>query len=85
MTVYETLNLNQVRMWCEANGFWPACVPGQRDRIRIGGSPFSPEPEELERIEWSEWFEVFELRRFKFVYDPDKVWFDIQSRNVRPD
>lgn len=85
MTVYETTNIHQIRMWCEARGYWPACAPGQPDRIRLGGSPFSPEPEELELLDWEDWHTAFNTRRLKFVYDPDKGWFDLQSRNVRPD
>ena len=85
MTVYETINHLQIRMYCEASGYWPACAKGQPDRIRIGGSPFSPEPEELDLLDWDDWFEGFEMRQLKFVYDPDKGWFDLQTRNVRPD
>lgn len=85
MTVYETLNHNQIRLWCEAANYWPACAPGQPDRIRIGGSPFSPEHEELELTDWPDWFVAFEARQLKFVYDPDKAWFDLQTRNVKPD
>ena len=84
MTVYETTNPDQIRMWCEASGYWPACLPGQPDRIRIGGSPFA-EPEELELLDWDDWYAAFEKRQLKFVYDPTKGWFDMQSRNVRPD
>ncbi len=84
MTVYETTSHEQVRMWCEANGYWPACAAGQPDRIRIGGSPFS-EPEELDLLDWEDWFAAFDDRRLKFVYDPNKSWCDLQSRNVRAD
>jgi hypothetical protein len=84
MTVYETTNHEQIRMWCEANGYWPGCLPGQPDRIRIGGSPFA-EPEELELLDWEDWFVAFDKRQLKFVYDPTKAWCDLQSRNVRPD
>jgi hypothetical protein len=84
MTVYETTNHGQIRMWCEANGYWPACQPGSPDRIRIGGSRFS-EPESLDLLDWDDWFIQFDKRRLKFVYDPNKGWFDLQSRNVRPD
>ncbi len=84
MTVYETISHNQIRSWCEANGYWPACAPGQPDRIRIGGSPFS-EPEAVDLLDWDDWFSAFDDRKLKFVYDPNKAWFDLQSRNVRPD
>lgn len=84
MTVYETTNPAQIQSWCEANGYWPACLPGQRDRIRIGGADWA-EPEELELIDWADWFAAFERRQLKFVYDPMQTWFDLQSRNVRPD
>jgi len=84
MTVYETINPNQIRSWCEANGYWPACLPGQPDRIRIGGNPFA-EPEEMELLDWEDWFAAFNSRNLKFVYDPTKAWCDLQSRNVRPD
>ncbi|MBI1337639.1 MAG: hypothetical protein GC164_11825 [Phycisphaera sp.] len=84
MTVYETTNVDQVRMWCEANGYWPGCLPGQPDRIRIGGSPFG-EPEELELLDWDDWGKAFNERKLKFVYDPNKAWCDLQSRNTRPD
>ena len=36
MTVYETINHEQVRMWCEANGYWPGCLPGQVRQDREG-------------------------------------------------
>lgn len=85
MTVYETINHQQIRMYCESNAYWPACVPGTQDRIRIGGSPFSPEPEELELLDWEDWFVGFEARKLKFVYDPSNGWIDLQVRNVRPD
>ena len=84
MTVYETVSHEQIRMWCEANGYWPGCLRGQPDRIRVGGSPFA-EPEVLDLADWDDWFEQFDRRRLKFVYDPSKSWFDLQSRNVRPD
>ena len=84
LTVYETTNHEQIRMWCQGNGYWPGCAPGQPDRIRIGGSPFN-EPEPLDRVEWVDWFKHFDQRRLKFVYDPSKSWCDLQSRNVRPD
>lgn len=84
MTVYETINHAQIRMWCEANRYWPACQPGQPDRIRIGGSPFA-EPEVLDLLDWLDWFKYFDKRKLKFVYDPTKAWCDLQSRNVRPD
>lgn len=84
MTVYETTSHTQIRMWCEANGYWPACVPGQPDRIRLGGVPFN-EPEPLDLMDWDDWFDAFDKRGLKFVYDPNKGWCDLQSRNVRPD
>ncbi len=84
MTVYETISHEQIRMWCEANGYWPACLPGKPDRIRIGGSPFA-EPEQLDLLDWNDWFVAFNQRKLKFVYDPSNAWFDLQSRNVRPD
>ena len=84
MTVYESVNHQQIRQWCESNSYWPGCLSGQPDRIRIGGSPFS-EPEPLDLIDWGDWFEAFDQRQLKFVYDPSKFWFDLQSRNVRPD
>ena len=85
MTVYETLNLQIIRMWCEANHYWPACLPGTPDRICIGGSPYAPEPEELQLIEWEDWYVAFNARQLKFVYNPSDSWFDLQGRNVRPD
>jgi hypothetical protein len=39
----------------------------------------------LELLDWEDWFVAFERRQLKFVYDPNKGWFDLQSRNVRPD
>jgi|GEM_PF-1503904 len=84
MTVYETVNFHQIRSWCESSGYWPACAPGAPDRIRIGGSPFV-EPEALDLLDWEDWFVQFEKRKLKFVYDPKNGWFDLQSRNVRPD
>ncbi len=84
MTVYETISHEQIRMWCEANGYWSACLPGKPDRIRIGGSPFT-EPEQLDLLDWNDWFAAFDQRKLKFVYDPSNAWFDLQSRNVRPD
>lgn len=84
MTVYETTNPEQIRMWCEANGYWPACLKDQSDRIRIGGADWA-EPEELDLLDWEDWFVYFERRQLKFVYDPTQGWFDLQSRNVRPD
>ena len=84
MTVYETTSHAQIRSWCEANHYWTACLAGSPDRIRIGGSIYS-EPEDLELLDWDDWFVAFDQRRLKFVYDPTKGWFDMQSRNVRPD
>jgi hypothetical protein len=84
MTVYETTNHEQIRMWCEANDYWPACLTGQSDRIRIGGATFA-EPEDLELLDWEDWFIAFDQRQLKFVYDPTQGWFDLQSRNVRAD
>lgn len=84
MTVYETINHAQIRSWCEANNYWPACQPGQADRIRIGGAAFGV-AEELELLDWDDWFKAFDRRKLKFVYDPMQTWFDLQSRNVRPD
>jgi len=84
MTVYETINHEQIRMWCQANGYWPGCQPGKPDRIRIGSSPFSA-PELLDLVDWEDWFATFEQRQLKFVYDPSSGWFELQTRNVRPD
>ena len=84
MTVYETMSHDQIRHWCEASGCWPGCLPGQPDRIRIGGGKFA-EPERLDLIDWEDWFVFFDKRQLKFVYDPSSGWFDMQSRNVRPD
>jgi len=84
VTVYETTNHEQIRMWCQSNGYWPGCTPNQPDRIRIGGCPFN-EPELLDLVDWPEWLKHFDQRRLKFVYDPSKAWCDLQSRNVRPD
>ncbi len=84
MTVYETINHEQIRMWCESNGYWPGCQPGAPDRIRIGGATFA-EPEALDPLDWPDWFKQFDKRKLKFVYDPTQAWFDLQSRNVRPD
>lgn len=84
MTVYETTNHAQIRMWCEGSNYWPACLAGKPDRIRIGGSPFA-EPEPLDLLDWEDWFQQFDQRRLKFVYDPNKGWCDLQARDVRPD
>lgn len=84
MTVYETINHEQIRMWCESLGYWPGCAAGQPDRVRIGGADFS-EPELLDLLDWEDWFTAFDQRQLKFVYDPTQGWFDLQSRNVRPD
>lgn len=84
MTVYETTNPMQIRLWCEANNYWPGCIPGQPDRVRLGGLPFA-EPEELDLIDWDDWFKAFEARNLKFVYDPTQGWCDLQSRLVRAD
>jgi hypothetical protein len=84
MTVYETTNHTQIRLWCEANRYWPGCPPGSPDRPKIGGCPYI-EPEELELLDWDEWFAAFDARNFKFVYDPTKGWCDIQSNNVKVD
>lgn len=84
MTVYETTSHHQIRMWCEASGYWPGCVPGTPDRIRLGGVPFN-DPEPLDLLDWEDWFKAFDARQLKFVYDPNKGWCDLQSRNVRPD
>ncbi len=84
MTVYETLSHETIRMWCMSNNYWPACQSGQPDRIRIGGASFS-EPEALDLLDWPDWFAQFENRQLKFVYDPTQGWFDLQSRNTRPD
>ena len=84
MTVYETISHDQIRQWCDASGYWPGCVPDQVDRIRIGGADFA-EPERLDLVDWSDWFIHFDKRKLKFVYDPSSGWFDLQSRNVRPD
>lgn len=84
MTVYETISHDQIRMWCEANGYWPGCLPGQSDRVRIGGCPMR-DPELLDLVDWEDWFEFFDKRRLKFVYDPTKAWCDLQSRDTRPD
>lgn len=84
MTVYETINHEQIRFWCEANGYWPGCLPGNPERIRIGGGKFTV-PEALDLLDWDDWFGYFDKRRLKFVYDPMQGWFDLQSRIVRPD
>ena len=84
MTVYETINHQQIRVWCESKGYWPGCAPGQPDRIRICGCPFG-EPELLDLLDWDDWFSCFDQRQLKFVYDPNKAWCDLQSRNVRAD
>lgn len=84
MTVYETTNYQQIKSWCEANGYWPGCAPGQPDRIRIGGCPYI-EPEALDLLDWEDWYEAFNARKLKFVYDPTKGWCDLQSRNTKPD
>jgi len=84
MTVYETINHAQIRHWCQSSGYWPGCQLGQAERIRIGGSPFG-EPELLDLVDWEDWFQHFDRRKLKFVYDPSSGWFDLQSRNVRPD
>jgi len=84
MTVYESINHEQIRQWCEANNYWPGCQPGQTDRIRIGGSPFVA-AEALDLLDWVDWFTAFDQRQLKFVYDPSNFWFELQTRNVRPD
>ncbi len=84
MTNYETTSLHVIRMWCEANGYWPGHVPGDTSRIRVGGGTFAP-PEELELMDWEDWHEQFSKRQLKFVYDPTQGWYDLQSRNVKPD
>ncbi|MEX2212899.1 MAG: hypothetical protein WD768_02150 [Phycisphaeraceae bacterium] len=84
MTVYETISHHNIRHWCEANHYWPGCLPGQPDRIRVGGNPFG-EPEELELLDWEDWLAAFDARQLKFVYNPSDGWCDLQSRNVRPD
>ncbi|MCC6907966.1 MAG: hypothetical protein IT430_08515 [Phycisphaerales bacterium] len=84
MTNYETTSLHAIRMWCEANGYWPGHVAGDKTRIRIGGGTFAP-PEELELMDWEDWYEQFSKRQLKFVYDPTQGWYDLQSRNVKPD
>jgi hypothetical protein len=71
-------------MWCEANGYWPGHAPGDPSRIRIGGGTFAA-PEELELTDWEQWYSAFTKRQLKFVYDPTQGWYDLQSRNVRPD
>lgn len=84
MTNYETTSLHVIRMWCEANGYWPGHVPGDPTRIRVGGGKFAA-PEELELMDWEDWYEQFSKRQLKFVYDPTQGWYDLQSRNVKPD
>jgi hypothetical protein len=84
MTVYETINHRQIRSWCEGNGYWPGCQPGQPERVRIGGATFG-EPEVLDLVDWGHWFDAFDKRQLEFVYDPVQGWFDLQSRNVNPD
>ncbi len=84
MTVYETLNHQQIRMWCEANSYWPGCVPGTPDRVRLGNVPFN-EPEKLDLLDWDDWFKGFESRQLKFVYDPNSCWCELQTRKVRTD
>jgi hypothetical protein len=84
MTVYETISHEQIRIWCEGNGYWPGCALGQPDRIRVGGGDFA-EPEAMDLLDWEDWFVQFDRRQLKFVYDPTQGWYDLQSRNVRPD
>ncbi len=84
MTNYETTNLHAIRLWCQAAGYWPAHVPGDPSRIKIGGADWLP-PEPLELMDWSDWYEQFRKRQLKFVYDPTQGWFDLQSRNTKPD
>ncbi len=84
MTVYETTNLMQIKLWCQANSYWPGCKPGEPDRIAIGGSPFL-QNEELELLDWKDWYKGFNKRNLKFVYDPSKGWFDMQPRINKPD
>jgi len=84
MTNYETINLHEIRMFCDACGYWPGHAPGDPSRIRIGGADFAP-PETLELMDWDDWYEQFNRRGLKFVYDPTQGWFDLQSRHTRPD
>lgn len=84
MTNYETTSLHTIRLWCDANGYWPGHLPGDKSRIRIGGGTFA-EPEELELMDWEDWYAQFRKRQLKFVYDPTQGWYDLQSRNVKPD
>lgn len=84
MTNYETTNLLQIKAFCDACGYWPGHVPGDKSRVRIGGGDFLP-PEELELMDWDEWYEGFKKRQLKFVYDPTQGWYDLQSRIVRAD
>lgn len=84
MTNYETISLHVIRQWCEASGYWPGHVPGDPSRVRIGGGRFAP-AERLELMDWEDWYQQFRKRRLKFVYDPTQSWFDLQSRNTRPD
>ncbi len=84
MTNYETTSFHIIRQWCEANGFWPGHKPGDKSRIAIGGADWLP-PEQLELMDWEEWYEQFRKRQLKFVYDPMQGWYDLQSRNTKPD
>ncbi len=76
MTVYETTNLMQIKLWCEGNSYWPGCKPNDPLKIAIGGSPFL-DPEELELMDWKVWYKSFKKRNLKFVYDPSKAWFEL--------
>lgn len=84
MTNYETTNLIVIRMWCESFNYWPGHAPGDVSRIRIGGADFA-EPEKLELMDWDDWYKQFQKRKLKFVYDPTQGWYDLQTRNTRPD
>jgi hypothetical protein len=80
MTVYETTNHQTIYHWATSNGFWPACVAGTPDRIRLGGDPDANPGEDLEPIEWWRWFQEFDRRNLQLVYDPSKGWFTMGSR-----
>lgn len=80
MSAHETTSHRVIRHWAEARGFWPACVKGSPERIRLGGSPWGEAGEELDRIDWSHWLAVFERRQLQLIYDPAQSWYTLGSR-----